>query len=68
MFDDIFVKYTNMSDLISVDTIKGGNMTELVYNVQVKGRADKQAFLGDLKKLNKNNPVSLLTGYNSVDL
>ena len=52
LFDKIFVKYTDMSDLISVDTVQSGSMTELVYNVQIKKKADKQTFLSDIKKLN----------------
>lgn len=68
LFDKIFVKYTDLSDLISVDTVCADNMTELVYNVQMKKKANKQQFLADLKKLNNNAPISLLTGYNSVDL
>lgn len=68
LFDDLFVKFTDMSDLISVDTIRSGDMTELVYNVQIKDKVNKQDFLSAIKKINNNEPVSLLTGYNSVDL
>jgi len=68
LFDKVFVKYTDLSDLISVDTVRSGALTELVFNVQIKKKADKQAFLADLKKLNNNQAISLLTGYNSIDL
>jgi len=68
LFDNIFVKYTEISDLISVDSFRGGSLTELVYNIQLKKRADKQEFISAIKKLNNNLAVSLLTGYNAVDL
>jgi uncharacterized membrane protein YhiD involved in acid resistance len=68
LFDDAFVKYTSDSDLISVDSTAGGAENELVFSVQLKKKADKQAFIADIKKLNGNMPVSLLTGYNAVDL
>jgi uncharacterized membrane protein YhiD involved in acid resistance len=68
LFDKIFVKYTNMSDLISVDSIRAGALTELVYNVQLRKGADKQALISAIKKLNGDLSVNLLTGYNAVDL
>jgi uncharacterized membrane protein YhiD involved in acid resistance len=68
LFDEVFVKFTNMSDLISVDAIRAEGITELVYNIQLKKKANKQIFVNELKSLNDNRPVSLFTGYNSVDL
>lgn len=68
LFDDIFLKYTSMSDLISVDSIKGGTATELVYNVQIKKNINKQEFISNIKKLNDGLTVNLLAGYNAVDL
>ena len=68
LFDKIFVKYTDMSDLISVDSIRAGALTELVYNIQLRKGADKQGLISAIKKLNDNLSVNLLTGYNAVDL
>jgi uncharacterized membrane protein YhiD involved in acid resistance len=68
LFDDLFVKFTDMSDLISVDSIKAGQLTELVYSVQLKKKTNMQEFIGGIKKLNDNLTVNLLTGYNAVDL
>lgn len=68
LFDDVFVKYTEMSDLISADSIRAGSEVELVYNVRMKKKADKAKLISDLKKLNGNLTVNLLTGYNVVDL
>lgn len=68
LFDDLFIKFTDMSDLISVDSVHAGSLTELVYTVQLKKKASKQAFVSAIKNLNDNHTVNLLTGYNAVDL
>ena len=68
MFDDVFVKFTNLSDLISIDSVRGGALTELVYNVDMKNPNKKQEFLSEIKKLNDNLNVTLITGYNTTDL
>ena len=68
LFDDVFVKYTGLSDLISVDSVRSGMLTELIYSVSPRRGANTQAFLADIKKLNGNNKVTLITGYNQTDL
>jgi uncharacterized membrane protein YhiD involved in acid resistance len=68
LFDDVFVKYTRVSDLIGVDSVHSGMLTELIYSVGLKRSANAQAFLADLKNLNGNNRVTLITGYNNTDL
>jgi len=68
LFDDTFVKFTDSSDLISVDSVRSGMLTELVYTVTLKKKVKKQEFISAVKKLNGNLDVSLLTGYNSTDL
>jgi uncharacterized membrane protein YhiD involved in acid resistance len=68
IFDNIFVKYTHISDLISIDSVRGGALTELVYNVDLKNPDKKQEFLAEIKKLNDNLNVTLITGYNTTDL
>jgi uncharacterized membrane protein YhiD involved in acid resistance len=68
LFDDLFVKYTSSSELISVDSIHGGMLTELTYSVGLKKPTKIQDFLAEIKKLNGNNRVTLIAGYNSTDL
>lgn len=67
-FDALFLKYTNTSELISVDSVHSGMLTELTYSVGLKKDNKIQEFLADLKRLNGNNKVSLIAGYNSTDL
>ncbi len=68
LFDKAFGKYTKISDLISVDSVRGGMLTELIYSVDLKKRANTRDFLADVKKLNDNHKVTLITGYNTTDL
>lgn len=67
-FDRAFLKYTNTSELISVDTVMNGTMTELTYSLGMKKSNLVEEFLSEIKKLNGNNRVSLIAGYNSTDL
>lgn len=68
LFDQAFLKYTSTSELISVDSVHGGVLTELTYSLGLKKPSQVQDFLAEVKKLNGNNKVSLITGYNSTDL
>ena len=68
LFDAPFVKYTNVSELISVDTIHNGAMTELTYSIGLKRSNRVQEFLSELRNLNGNNKITLIAGYNSTDL
>jgi uncharacterized membrane protein YhiD involved in acid resistance len=68
LFDELFLKYTSSSELISVDTARAGMLTELTYSVGIKKQGQIQEFLAALKGLNGNNRVTLIAGYNSTDL
>ncbi len=68
LFDSLFLRFTGTSELISVDSIHGGMLTELTYSVGLKKQSKIQEFLSELKKLNGNNRVTLIAGYNSTDL
>lgn len=68
LFDTAFLKYTTHSELISVDSVRSGMLTEVVYSVNMENNTNKQAFLSALKALNGNQKISLITGYNSTDL
>lgn len=68
LFDRVFASYLTRSNLIAVETVQAGTLTELVYGVEFRRRADPQAFMEELRKLNDNNKVSLITGHHEVDL
>jgi uncharacterized membrane protein YhiD involved in acid resistance len=68
VFDRAFLKYTNISELISVDTVMNGTMTELTYSLGMKKSGMIEEFLTEIKKINGKNRVTLIAGYNSTDL
>jgi len=68
LFERIFLKYTHTSELIAVDTIQSGTMTELTYSVGLKRPDYVESFLTEIKSLNNNNKVTLIAGYNGTDL
>jgi uncharacterized membrane protein YhiD involved in acid resistance len=68
LFDRAFVRYTNTSELISVDTVQNGTVTELTYSIGLKKNALVQTFLSEIKELNGSMNVTLISGYNGMDL
>ena len=68
MFDDLFLRYTKESDLISIDTVRSGTLTELIYSVVVKRDAQRQEFINAVRERAGNERVSLITGYDTTDL
>jgi uncharacterized membrane protein YhiD involved in acid resistance len=68
LFDHAFLKYTSVSELISVDSVQNGTMTELIYSVGMRKSALMQDFLAEIKKLNGGNKITLIAGYNGTDL
>lgn len=68
LFENLFLRYTRSSELIAVDSIQSGTLTELTYSVGLKKPGLADAFIAEIKKLNNNNKVTLITGYNGTDL
>lgn len=68
IFDDTFIRYTNASELIGVTNIMHSDLTELTYSIGMKKSNQIHAFITEIKHLNGNNQVSLISGYNGTDL
>ena len=68
LFDRAFVRYTSTSELISVDSVHSGMMTELTYSIGMKKSNQIQEFIAEIKNLNGDNKVTLIAGYNGTDL
>lgn len=66
--DDVLVRHTTESSLVSVDSTRSGLLTELVYAVRLRPTTTLQAVLRDVQDVNGNQRVSLITGYDSSDL
>jgi uncharacterized membrane protein YhiD involved in acid resistance len=67
-FDGAFVKYTNVSELIGVDTVQDGEVTELTYSIGLKKQNQIREFLAEIRALSDDGRGSLITGYNATDL
>lgn len=68
LFENVFARYLNRFSLIAVETVQAGTLTELIYGVELKKPDDAQAFMNELRQLNDNNKVALITGYHEIDL
>ena len=68
LFDSAFSRYLANFSLIAVESVQAGTLNELVYGVELKGQADSQEFLIEMRRLNDNNKVALITGFHEVDL
>ncbi|MCA9989944.1 MAG: DUF4956 domain-containing protein [Anaerolineales bacterium] len=68
LFNQAFVRYTASSELIGVDSVQNGLVSELTYSVGMKRASQIEEFLDEIKRLNGNNRVTLIAGYNGTDL
>ena len=68
VLNDVFFEHLRDQSLISVETIRGGALLELVYSIEFKKDADEVAFLDALRAINGNNKVALLTGQENVNV
>ncbi len=68
LFAPVFEKYLRGYDLIAMETVQAGTLTELVYSVELKQPDQAQDFLNEMSQLNDNNKVVLVTGAQEVDL
>ncbi len=68
VFNEVFIEHLRDHSLISVETIRGGALLELVYSIQFKERVDEAAFLNALRAINGNNKVALMVGQENVNV
>jgi uncharacterized membrane protein YhiD involved in acid resistance len=68
VFEAVFEQYLVRFNLIAVETVQAGSLTELVYAIEFRKQADPREFMDALRQLNDNNKVVLITGHHEVDL
>ena len=66
--DDVLLKYTSQSEIVSMESIRGGALTELTYTVRLKNNARPGEFITALQQGTGGQKVTLLTGYDQTDL
>lgn len=68
LFEGAFGRFLKQWELVAMETVQAGTLTEFVYSVEVKPSTNLQEFLTALSALNDNNKVVLITGQQEVDL
>jgi hypothetical protein len=68
LFDNVFSRYLSHFNLIAVETVQAGLLTELIYGIELRNPSQAQAFIQELSRLNDNNKVALISGHHEVDL
>ena len=66
--DSLLLRYTDESSLVSVDSIRGGALTEVTYSIRPKKNIVLSGLLREARELNGGQKVSILTGYGQNDL
>ena len=68
LFDSVLSKYLLRYDMMAMESVQAGILLELVYAVELRRGANAQDLLNDMRRLNGNNKVVLITGLHEVDL
>lgn len=65
---DVLVRLTSEFELVSMESIRGGALTELVYTVRLKKGSEPADLISALSERTSGQRVSVLTGYDQTDL
>jgi uncharacterized membrane protein YhiD involved in acid resistance len=68
MLDDVFVQYTSQSQLVSLETVRAGALTEVMWAVKLKASTKPAELLAALQQRTGGQKVTVLTGYDRTDL
>jgi len=65
---DVLLRHTTEFELISMESIRGGTLTELVYTVRLRKGSEPATLIAALGELTAGQRVTVLTGYDQTDL
>ncbi|MEV4280388.1 DUF4956 domain-containing protein [Actinoplanes xinjiangensis] len=65
---DVLISLTSEFELISIESIRGGALTELMYTVRLKKGTEPGELIGRLGERTGGQRVTVLTGYDQTDL
>jgi hypothetical protein len=65
VFDDIFEKYTDNTELLNVKTTNMGSLFKLTYNVKFKEPNTEKKFIDELRCRNGNLEIAMSSQENS---
>lgn len=66
--NDVFLQMTQQANLVSIESIRGGALSEYMYSVRLKSNIDPSALLNALQERTGGQKVTVLTGYDQTDL
>ncbi|MDQ1292780.1 MAG: hypothetical protein QG608_660 [Actinomycetota bacterium] len=66
--NDVLVRFTSEFELVSMETIRGGALTELMYTVRMKKESEPGALVAALRERTAGQRVTVLTGHDQSDL
>ncbi|GIH06157.1 DUF4956 domain-containing protein [Rhizocola hellebori] len=65
---DALIRHTTEFELVSMESIRGGALTELMYTVRLKKGTEPGSLITALGEVNSGQRVTVLTGYDQTDL
>jgi hypothetical protein len=65
---DVLIRHTTEFELVSLESIRGGALTELMYTVRLKKGSEPGDLITALGALTAGQRVTVLTGYDQTDL
>jgi hypothetical protein len=68
VISDVLIRHTDEFELVSMESIRGGALTELMYTVKIKKGGEPGNLIADLRERNHGQGVTVLTGYDQTDL
>lgn len=68
VIDGVLVRLAARSDLVSMESVRAGSLTELVYAVQLRRSTTPAELVTSLQEVTNGQKVTVLTGYDRSDL
>ncbi|MER6005870.1 DUF4956 domain-containing protein [Nonomuraea angiospora] len=65
---DVLVRHTDEFELVSMESIRAGALTELMYTVKIKKGSEPSDVIAALRERNHGQSLTVLTGYDQTDL
>ncbi|MFG1891896.1 DUF4956 domain-containing protein [Micromonospora sp. NPDC049051] len=65
---DVLIRHTSEFELVSMETIRGGALTEIMYTVRLRKGHEPGQLIAALSERTSGQRVTVLTGYDQTDL
>lgn len=68
VIQDVLIRLTSEFELVSLESIRGGALTEIMYSVRLRKGTEPGELISALSELTSGQRVTVLTGYDQSDL